>query len=435
MINQPFKEVFINGEIKWWINHLPTIYQPFIGVLLMVFIDVYWVSHRDAVSSPWRLVRFGHHADPPQRPCFPRFPCFPRRWRRRETTSSASPRNMPYRSIDMETQRHKCIDIRYFYFESNEEEVNSRNKKEGEQLNLPINCMLFDSGHPKSSLGWFLIYIYIYVCVCVCILYMYILCIKLGKVTCSGTMSWSSEILMIRWFDDWLVIQPSLGSPAVAQTSAGGSRLTDSCMHLAMLPRSRITRIMCYTDVYICIYACIYVILCTWYSMWLCIYIYIHYIALHCIALRCIALHCITLHYITYITYIHYITLHYTTLHYITLHYIALHCIALHYITLHIYIYIYIYIGNYICTNFLTTWWTLGNIACIDLVGTSEVGNLLQNPKLSPLCFQSTKSTESSDIGVISQLAGVWIASAPSRGPGSCPSERWSPARPHSTWS
>jgi hypothetical protein len=79
---------------------------------------------------------------------------------------------MPYRSIDMETQRHKCIDIRYFYFESNEEEVNSRNKKEGEQLNLPINCMLFDSGHPKSSLCWFLIYIYMCVCVsvyCICI--------------------------------------------------------------------------------------------------------------------------------------------------------------------------------------------------------------------------------------------------------------------------
>ena len=209
MINQPFKEVFINGEIKWWINHLPTIYQPFIGVLLMVFIDVYWVSHRDAVSSPWRLVRFGHHADPPQRPCFPRFPCFPRRWRRRETTSSASPRNMPYRSIDIETQRHKCIDIRYFYFESNEEEVNSRNKKEGEQLNLPINCMLFDSGHPKSSLGWFLIYIY--VCVCLYIVYVYTL-YKAWESDMFRNHELVLEILaddsMIRWFDDcWLVIQ------------------------------------------------------------------------------------------------------------------------------------------------------------------------------------------------------------------------------------
>ena len=181
---------------------------------------------------------------------------------------------------------------------------------------------------------------------------------------------------------------PSLGSPAVAQTSAAGvgSRLTDSCMHLAMLPRSRAN----HSD-YV-LYRCVYMYICmylrTWYSMWLCIYIYIHTlhcIALHYIALHCIALHCITLHYIHYIH-----TLHYTTLHYITLHYTTLHCIALHYITLH-----YIYIGNYICTNFLTTWWTLGNIACIDLAGTSEVGNLLQNPKLSPLCFQSTKSTKS----------------------------------------
>ena len=59
-------------------------------------------------------------------------------------------------SIDMETQRHRCIDIvdiRYVYFESNEEEVNSRNKKEGEHFKLPNNCMFFDSGHPKSSLG------------------------------------------------------------------------------------------------------------------------------------------------------------------------------------------------------------------------------------------------------------------------------------------
>ena len=207
--------------------------------------------------------------------------------------------------------------------------------------------------------------------------------------------------------------QPSLkplpGLPRGSQTAA-----------CTWLPRSRITRIMCYTCMY----------LCTWYSMWLCvyIYIYIHCITLHCIALRCVALHCVALHCIA----LRCIALHCIALHYIALHCVALHCIALHYIT---YIYIYIYIGNYICTNFLTTWWTLGNIACIDLVGTSEVGNLLQNPKLSPLCFQSTKSTESSDIGVISQLAGVWIASAPSRGPGSCPSERWSPARPHSTWS
>jgi hypothetical protein len=46
MINQPFKEVFINGEIKWWINHLPTIYR-------CVTNGVYWCL---LGFTPWRGV-------------------------------------------------------------------------------------------------------------------------------------------------------------------------------------------------------------------------------------------------------------------------------------------------------------------------------------------------------------------------------------------
>ena len=162
-------------------------------------------------------------------------------------------------------------------------------------------------------------------CVCVCLYIVYVYTLY---------KAWESDMfrnheLVLEIADDF-DDSMSLGSPAVAQTSAGvASRLTDSCMHLA----AKVTNHSDYVlYMHVSMHMVQYVVVC--------IYIYIHCITLHCIALRCVALHCVALHCIA----LRCIALHCIALRCITLHCIALRCIALHCITLHIYIYILVII-------------------------------------------------------------------------------------------